>query len=346
MVRSVPTRQGHLPDPGRAAVKLSVFTVLDDAGPGRDRPREAIALAEAADRAGFSGLWVAEHHFTATGLCPSPPVLLAACGARTTRLRLGALVAVLPFHRPVDLAEEYALLDRLVGGRVNMGLGSGYIPAEFAGYGIDPASRHERFDRAYDTLVRAMAGEPVEAGGPGDPPVRLNVLPVQRPHPPFWIAVQRREAIPYVARRGASVALIPYATVRDLEELAEEIREFRAAARPDARQEVAVALHVYAGPDPAHARAAFRRYLDDRHHLGSPHLEAKAQRDARQVEPAALETAGLAAFGSPSEVEARLAALAKIGVDEVLGIFDFGGLSPTEAIASVESLGRLRRDEP
>ncbi|EQD48761.1 Luciferase-like monooxygenase, partial [mine drainage metagenome] len=160
-------------------MKLSVFTVLDEAGPGRNRFREAIALAEAADRAGLSGFWVAEHHFTPTGLCPSPPVLLAACGARTTHVRLGALVSVLPFHRPIDLAEEYALLDQLVGGRVNMGLGSGYVPAEFAGYGIDPATRHERFDRAYETIVRAMGGEPVEAGDRRGAPG-----PAQRPAGP------------------------------------------------------------------------------------------------------------------------------------------------------------------
>ncbi|EQD54023.1 Luciferase-like monooxygenase [mine drainage metagenome] len=226
-----------------------------------------------------------------------------------------------------------------------MGLGSGYVPAEFAGYGIDPATRHERFDRAYETIVRAMGGEPVEAGIAGAPPVRLNVRPVQRPHPPFWIAVQRREAIPFVARRGTSIALIPYATVADRAELAEEIREFRAAAQGPG-QEVAVAVHVYAGPDPDHARAAFRRYLDDRLALGSTHLEAKAARAPHQVDPDALEAAGLAGFGSPSEVDARLAQLAEIGVDEVLGIFDFGGLPPTEAIASIEALGRLRREEP
>ncbi len=336
--------KAHVAAEGRTGVKLSVFSVVDDAGPGRDRYRETIALAEAADRAGFSALWVAEHHFNPTGLCPAPAVLLAACGARTTRLRLGSLVSVLPFHRPVDVAEEYALLDRLVGGRVNLGFGSGYVPAEFEGYGIDPKSRHDRFDLAYRTVVAALAGEAVVVGENGAPPVRLNVRPVQEPHPPIWIAVQRREAIPYVARRGASIALIPYATVRDLSELADEIREFRAACPPGSTQEVAVGLHLYAGPDPDHARAAFRTYLADRLRLGSTHLEAKAARAPTAVDPAALEAAGLVAFGSPEEVEFRLDRLAEIGVDELLGIFDFGGLPGTEAVASIESLGHLRRD--
>ena len=128
-------------------MKLSAFSVVDEV-PGRDRYREILDLAEAAEEGGLSGLWVAEHHFNPAGVCPSPPVLLAACGARTRRLRLGALVSVLPFHRPVDVAEEYSLLDRITGGRVNLGLGSGYIPTEFEGFGIDPASRHERFRRS------------------------------------------------------------------------------------------------------------------------------------------------------------------------------------------------------
>ncbi len=141
--------KAHVAPPGRGDVKLSAFTVVDDLGPHRDRYREVLDLATAAESSGLTGIWVAEHHFNPSGLCPSPPVLLAACGARTQRIRLGALVSVLPFHRTVDVAEEYALLDRLTGGRVNLGLGSGYIPTEFEGYGIDPASRHERFDAAY-----------------------------------------------------------------------------------------------------------------------------------------------------------------------------------------------------
>jgi alkanesulfonate monooxygenase SsuD/methylene tetrahydromethanopterin reductase-like flavin-dependent oxidoreductase (luciferase family) len=326
-------------------VKLSAFTVVDDAGPGRDRYREVLAMAEAADTAGLSALWVAEHHFNPTGLCPSPPVLLAACGARTSRLRLGALVCVLPFHRPVDVAEEYALLDRLVGGRVNLGLGSGYIPTEFEGYGIDPASRHERFDRAYTTVLDALSGREVVVGEPGSRPVRLNVLPVQTPHPPLWIAVQRREALPFVARRGTSVALIPYATVRDLGELADEIRQFRAALPAGSSAEVAVALHVYAGEHVDRARTAFRRYLHDRLAHQSTHLAAKAARDPHQVDPTAIEAAGLAAFGSAHEVLERLRALSRIGVDEALGIFDFGGLPSEDAVASVRALGQAFQAE-
>lgn len=321
-------------------MKLSAFTVVDDLGPHRDRYREVLDLATAAESSGLTGIWVAEHHFNPSGLCPSPPVLLAACGARTQRIRLGALVSVLPFHRTVDVAEEYALLDRLTGGRVNLGLGSGYIPTEFEGYGIDPASRHERFDAAYATLIDALAGREVVVGGPGARPVRLNVLPLQSPHPPLWIAVQRREAIPFVARRGTSIALIPYATLASRDELAEEIREYRAALPTDSRAEVAVAIHLYVGPHPERARQAFREYLKARLRTQSTHYQAKLAHDPHRATPEALERAGFALFGPVEEVLPRLQDLAGLGVDEVLGIFDFGGLSPEDTLSSVREAGR------
>jgi len=320
-------------------VKLSVFSVVDEV-PGRDRYGDILAMAEAAEAAGLSGLWVAEHHFGTAGLCPSPPVLLAACGARTQRLRLGALVSVLPFHRPVDVAEEYSLLDRLVGGRVNLGLGSGYIPTEFEGYGIDPASRHERFESALATILDLMAGREACVGGPNTSPVRLNVVPVQQPHPPLWIAVQRREAIPFVARRNVSLALIPYATVSGVPELAEEIREFRAALPAGSRAEVAVAVHLYAGEHPERAREALDRFLSSRLRTQSTSYQAKAAHHPHEASRAGLEASDLALLDTPSEVIRRLEAYRAAGVDELLGIFDFGGLPSVDSVASIRALGR------
>ncbi|HTS33169.1 MAG TPA: LLM class flavin-dependent oxidoreductase [Thermoplasmata archaeon] len=320
-------------------MKLSAFTVVDDLGPARDRYGEVLDLATTAESAGLAGIWVAEHHFNPSGLCPSPPVLLAACAGRTRRIRLGALVSVLPFHRAVDVAEEYSLLDRLSGGRVNLGLGSGYISTEFEGFGVDPGSRHERFDRAYSTVLDAMAGREVVLGEAGSRPVRLNVLPVQAPHPPLWIAVQRREAIPFVARRGTSIALIPYATVTDRAELAEEVREYRAALPAGSRAEVAVALHLYVGPEPERARRAYHDYLQARLSTQSTHYQAKTARDPHHASAEALERAGFALFGPAEDVVPRLRRFGEIGVDEVLGIFDFGGLSPDDALGSVRALG-------
>ncbi|MFZ0829637.1 MAG: LLM class flavin-dependent oxidoreductase [Thermoplasmata archaeon] len=324
-------------------MQLSVFSVLDAFPPevdfaGRNRYSELLSLADAADRSGLASVWVAEHHFLSSGLCPAPSVLLAAMGTRTRRVRLGSLVSVLPFHSPIEIAEQYALLDQLIGGRLNFGVGSGYIPAEFEGFGVDPKDKRERFDRALETILAAFRGDEVRADAPGAHPVRLNVLPRQQPSPPIWVAAQRREALPFVARKGYSVALIPYATVRDVAELAEEIREYRAALPAGTTATVSAAVHIYAGPSPERALTAFQRYLDTRLATQSTFYQQKVQADPRHASAAALEESGLSMIGGLNEVEERAHAFADAGVDELLGIFDFGGLTLSDSVGSIRRL--------
>lgn len=324
-------------------VQLSVFSVLDGFPPdhefaSRNRYSELLSLAEAADRSGLTCVWVAEHHFLPSGLCPAPPVLLATMGARTRRVRLGSLVSVLPFHSPIEIAEQYALLDQLIGGRLNFGVGSGYIPAEFEGFGVDPTLKRERFDQALDIIQAAFRGEEVRAPVPASKPVRLNVRPRQQPSPPIWVAAQRREALPFVARKGYSLALIPYATVRDVPELADEIREYRRALPEGATASVSAAVHIYTGPAPDRARTAFQRYLDSRLATQSTFFQQKVASDSRHASASAIEESGLAMIGSLNEIEARARAWADAGVDELLGIFDFGGISLSDAVGSIRRL--------
>jgi len=322
-------------------VRLSAFTVVDEypSEVPTDRLGDVVRLAEAAEAGGLSTLWVAEHHFHSGGVSPSPPVLLAALGARTRRLRLGVLVAVLPFHRPIELAEQYAMLDHLLHGRLNLGVGSGYIPLEFEGFGIDPSEKRERFDQALETLLAAFEGKEVRVERPQAKPVRMNVRPVQQPHPPLWIAVQRREAIPFVARRGASLALVPYATLSSREELAQEVSDYRSHLAPGGKGEVAAALHLYAGPHPELARRALQRYLDSRLATQSAFYQEKVRKDPSHASAETIEKSGWAIFGSPREVAEELRSFVSTGVDEVLGIFDFGGLPIEEVERSVRALG-------
>ncbi len=324
-------------------MRLSAFTVVDLAPDSSEtrphRLREAVALASGADAAGLENFWVAEHHFHDGGVCPSPPVLLGACAAATRRIGLGAMVSVLPFHRPIDVAEEYAMVDRISDGRLRLGIGSGYIPLEFEGYGIDPATKRDRFDRSLDAILAAFEGREVTADPAGGARVRLNVRPVQRPHPPLWIAAQRREAIPFVARRGMSLALVPYATLPDTAALAEEVREFRSHLPAGSRAQVAAAVHLYAGDRPGLARTALQRYLDARHATQSTFYRQKAAEDPHAASREGLERAGFALIGSAREVRQGLDRYRQAGVDEVLGIFDFGGLPPEESLGSLRALG-------
>jgi alkanesulfonate monooxygenase SsuD/methylene tetrahydromethanopterin reductase-like flavin-dependent oxidoreductase (luciferase family) len=328
-------------------VRLSAFSILDaypeHSDGSRDRYQEFLQLVGSCERERLSTVWVAEHHFQDAGVCPAPAVLLAAAGERARTIRLGVMVSVLPFHAPLEVAEEYALLDRLLGGRLDLGVGSGYIPMEFEGFGVDPATKRDRFDRALETILTSWRGDPVRADVRLGSPVRLNVLPLQRPHPPLWIAVQRRESIPYVARRGLNLALVPYATVASIDELASEIQEYRASLPKGNPGKVSVAVHLYAGRDPGLARTALQRFLDSRRATQSRFYLEKLEQDPRHGSVAQLESDGLVAIGSAAEVGRTLSRYRDAGVDELLGMVDFGGLTPDRVDGSVRELAAAVR---
>lgn len=155
---------------------------------------EMIAQAEAADALGFDSYWVAEHHFHEHGVVPNPALFLTAIAQRTRHIKLGCAVAVLPFANPIRVAEDYAMLDIVPGGRLKMGLGSGYLAHEFAGFGIPFDEKRERFDEGLDVLWRAWTGLPFSHDGKywRLQDVRLNVVPLQQPSPRLWIATLRR----------------------------------------------------------------------------------------------------------------------------------------------------------
>lgn len=319
-------------------MKLSAFTVLDtylDLGNGGpDRYQQFLDLAVVSERHGLEGIWAAEHHFRSSGVCPSPAVLLAAASQLTHRLKLGCLVSVLPLHDPISVAEEYALVDRLSGGRLRLGVGSGYLPVEFEGFGVDAGRKRELFDRSLAVVLNAFAGSPVAQGARGES-LRLNVTPVQRPHPPIWVAAQRRESLPYVAQQGHSVAMLPYATVPDLAALASAIASYRENVPRGSAQRVAVAVHLHVGSDRSRARAALQRYLDSRGAAQASFLSGRDRVAPCQVQARTIEEAGFALFGTARQVEEGLDVYRRMGVDELLGIFDFGGLRTAEVHESV-----------
>ena len=117
---------------------------------------ENIELIEYADRVGLDEVWLAEHHFTDYGVMPSTQVFGAYAAARTERIRIGTGVCVLPFHNPVRVAEEFAFLDQLSGGRLDFGVGRGYQPGEFRGYGIPFEESHQRFTETLEIVRKAL----------------------------------------------------------------------------------------------------------------------------------------------------------------------------------------------
>src|SRR3954471_4340932 len=165
-------------------MRLSIFSVQDHY-PAAARSvaqlyAEVIAQAELAEALGYDTFWVAEHHFHEYGVVPNPAVMLAALAQRTKRLKLGTAISILTFHHPLTVAESYAMVDVLSGGRLVYGVGSGYLAHEFAGYAIDPAEKRDRFDENLAVVKRLLAGERVSARGHFHTidAVQLNVQPL------------------------------------------------------------------------------------------------------------------------------------------------------------------------
>ena len=161
-------------------------------------------IAQAADRLGFESIWCAEHHFSTYGYLSRPLMYATHLAAKTERIRVGSAVVVLPLHHPLIVAEEIATADLLSGGRLDVGLGRGYQPYEFARLGHTLDESRARFEEGVDILLRAFKGEPFSYDGAYYRFEETSVfpVPVQKPHPPIWVVGQSPESIVATARRG------------------------------------------------------------------------------------------------------------------------------------------------
>jgi alkanesulfonate monooxygenase SsuD/methylene tetrahydromethanopterin reductase-like flavin-dependent oxidoreductase (luciferase family)/putative sterol carrier protein len=169
---------------------------------------EALEQIELADRLGYDYVWEVEHHFLEEYAHSSAPeVFLAAASQRSKRIRLGHGIVQLPpgFNHPARVAERIATLDLVSNGRVEFGTGQGSSQAELGGFGVDREQKTAQWDEALDAIVRMMTEEPF-AGYEGRflsmPPRNVVPKPMQKPHPPLWVACSRRETILLAAKKG------------------------------------------------------------------------------------------------------------------------------------------------
>ncbi len=298
---------------------------------------ELLDQAEAADALGFDSFWIAEHHFHEYGGIPRPPVWMAAAAERTRRIRLGSAVVVLPFDNPLRTAEDYAMVDVLSGGRLNLGVGSGYLKHEFDGFGVRVEDKRERFDEALDILLTAWRGERFSYRGTYHRvvDVQLNVLPVQKPRPPVWIAVLRNEAAPFVGARGFPIMMIPYATTESLEEITATARAFkttfvRAGGRPEDAT-IPFGLHTHCAETTAQARAEAREPMD---------RYVRTRLFARQRPFDLLVDKDLLAVGDPDEITRVARRYREAGLTHFLAISNFGGLPHQQVLRSMELMAK------
>jgi alkanesulfonate monooxygenase SsuD/methylene tetrahydromethanopterin reductase-like flavin-dependent oxidoreductase (luciferase family) len=170
------------------------------------------------DRTGYDAVWLAEHHFSSFSICPSVHMVGTLAAARTKRLRIGTGVSLAPFYHPLRLAEEVALLDILSHGRVNWGAGRGFARVEFEAFGVPPDESTSRFRETVEIVLRAWTDERLRFTGKHYQFDGIEVLPkpVQRPHPPVWMAASSEGAIEWAASRGFSILMDPHSSAAEI----------------------------------------------------------------------------------------------------------------------------------
>ena len=166
--------------------------------------REYIEQTVFAEELGYDTIWLTEHHFDDDGWSPSLLPLAAGIATRTSRIRIGTFILILPFQHALRVAEDAATVDILSNGRLDLGVGKGYRVKEFTGFGIPRDQREALLEEGLEVIRRAWTEESFSFEGKFYQlrDVRLSPRPVQQPHPPVWIGARGKKSVERAARLG------------------------------------------------------------------------------------------------------------------------------------------------
>jgi alkanesulfonate monooxygenase SsuD/methylene tetrahydromethanopterin reductase-like flavin-dependent oxidoreductase (luciferase family) len=279
--------------------RLGFFAYVGGTGDPVVALRETVELFVAAEELGYDSVWVAQHHFSPTvGRLPAPLPFLANVAARTSRVRLGTAVVVLPVEHPVRLAEDAVVVDALSDGRLELGLGSGTDPSVFQALGYRPEERRELMRAGLETLLTLLRGKPLPGGEELCPPARGLAERV-------WQGIFTPQRAAQAAAAGTHVLLPkagPAGPPLSAAGQAAAARAFLEAWREPRTPHVALSRPVYVSTD----RAAAERELG-----GEPDFQVSLL--AKGPQPNVLTRqqyldSGVFHLGSPADVTASLQA--------------------------------------
>ena len=188
----------------------------------------AIRQTLMAEELGFDSAFFVEHHWTRHGILSSTLAVLAYLAGRTSRIRLGTGVLVLPLHNPARLVEEAATVDLLSNGRLDLGVGRGFQWGEFNGFGLDLGESSDRTEECLDFILKAWRNDgPFTFEGKyftfND--IAVQPRPMQQPHPPVWLAAGSPDSARRVGRMGLNLQMSSGAPLRKVPEFLAAFRE-------------------------------------------------------------------------------------------------------------------------
>jgi alkanesulfonate monooxygenase SsuD/methylene tetrahydromethanopterin reductase-like flavin-dependent oxidoreductase (luciferase family) len=165
---------------------------------------EQLRQTQVAEALGYDTIWLTEHHFAEDGYSPSLLPIAGAIAGMTSRVRIGTFLLLLPLHNAVRVAEDAATVDIIANGRFDLGLGQGYSPSEFEGYGIPRKERASRMEEGIEVIRGMWTQDPFSYQGKHYNLKNISMVPkpAQTPHPPLWIGASQPKAIERAARLG------------------------------------------------------------------------------------------------------------------------------------------------
>lgn len=326
-----------------------------------------IRQAQLMERVGFEYYWTLEHQGSYVGAITSPQMFLLAVARHTESLRLGTMIWQLPFHHPIRLAQDVAMLDHLSGGRVEFGTGIGVHEHEFMRWGLDFYARQEMGEEALDIIELAWRGDGTvtyEGKYWQIDEALIQPPPLQQPHPPIWAAVHSPRAIDFAAQRGYHMAQ----NIDTDESMAQKFADWREAWKgyghegPMPRQFLMRVVHVAETDEQAHEQA--RAYLLEANTLGrelvtssrlgfGSHPRGMGHEDSEDIRERGrifrecsrsyefwLDN-GIALVGSPESVARQIAeGREKIGYDHFAGKFHIGRMPHDMVESSLTLFGQ------
>ncbi|MGO8872693.1 MAG: LLM class flavin-dependent oxidoreductase [Acidimicrobiales bacterium] len=352
---------------------------------------DALDQIELADRLGVQYLWEVEHHFLEEySHSSAPEVFLAAASQRTTRMRIGhGVVQTAPgYNHPARTAERIAMLDLVSGGRVEFGSGESSSEAELAGFGVDRETKREAWLEGLEVATRCMTETPfggVDGRFVSMPPRNVVPKPVQKPHPPLWVACSRRDTILLAAEKG--IGALSFAFVEP-EDARQWVEDYEAVLR-DRCVPVGLAVnpqvacvtpmmcarseedalgrgleganffgyslaHFYVFGDHVPATTdVWAEFLERRGKMGySPEAALATRHEVLGAKVAAGDHTGLrGAIGTPAQLRAFLRRYEEAGVDQLIFVMQAGHNRHEDIMESIELFGQevlpefLERDE-
>jgi alkanesulfonate monooxygenase SsuD/methylene tetrahydromethanopterin reductase-like flavin-dependent oxidoreductase (luciferase family) len=316
-----------------------------------DRPageifEHKLAIAEAADRAGFYAWQIAEHQGTPLSIDGSPSLVLSAAIQRTKKLRLGALTFCLPWYNPFRFYNEICMLDQMSGGRLELGVGRGVSPIESSYFGMKSFDEsRELYRETLDIFFAACGGKVLNHEGKhfSYKELELYVHPKQKPYPPLWFPSSDRNSIEFTAKHGYNTVL--NTTAEEAGKLYAQYREVWARHRGDPGRhnahvrapKLGKSQHVFVAGSDAEAKtvgdAAYRVWSEHLTHLTRKH----GKPDLLNVNPTSPAAVTRLVAGSPATVTRELTQIIReAGINYLLLVFSFGDLAPERAMRSMD----------